>query len=49
MKFYKVKDAECDFCKNIKPIVTEVENIYICSECAKLILKHCVKNENGKE
>lgn len=44
-KFYKVRNTECDFCKKNKKIVTEIDNIYICSECAKTILQHCVNNE----
>lgn len=46
MKFYKVRNAECDFCKKKKQIVTEVDNIYICKECANIIHKHCINNES---
>lgn len=45
MKFYKVKQAECDFCKKLKSVVTQVDDIYICSDCAKEILNHCITNE----
>lgn len=45
MKFYKVKQAECDFCKKLKSVVTQVDDIYICSDCAKEILHHCITNQ----
>lgn len=47
MKFYKVKHAECDFCKNLKSVVTQVDDIYICSDCAVEILHHCITNERA--
>lgn len=46
MKFYKVLNAECDFCKKMHKVITEIDNIYICSKCANLIHKHCINNEN---
>lgn len=45
MEFYKVRQAECDFCKKLKPVVTQVDDIYICSDCAVEILNHCITNE----
>lgn len=45
MKFYKVRQAECDFCKKLKSVVTQVDDIYICSDCVKEILNHCITNE----
>ena len=47
MKFYKVKQAECDFCKKLKSVVTQVDDIYICSDCAVEILNHCITNERA--
>jgi len=47
MKFYKVKQAECDFCKKLKSVVTQVDDIYICSDCAAEVLNHCVMNERS--
>lgn len=47
MKFYKVLNAECDFCKKMHKVITEINNIYICSKCANLIHKHCIANENS--
>ena len=47
MKFYKVKQAECDFCKKLKTVVTQVDDIYICSNCAEEILHHCITNERA--
>ena len=45
MKFYKVKQTECDFCKKLKSVVTQVDDIYICYDCAGEILNHCITNE----
>lgn len=45
MIFFKVKQAECDFCKNMKDVVTQVDDVYICTDCAKEILEHCIVNE----
>lgn len=45
MKFYKVKQAECDFCKKLKSVVTQVDDIYICSDYVGEILNHCITNE----
>lgn len=45
MIFFKVKQAECDFCKNKKDVVTQVDDVYICTDCAKEILEHCIVNE----
>lgn len=47
MKFYKVRKAECDFCKKLKSVVTQADDIYICSDCAEKILHHCIKNERA--
>ena len=47
MKFYKVRQAECDFCKKLKSVVTQVDDIYICSDCAVEILNHCITNERA--
>ena len=47
MKFYKVKQVECDFCKKLKSVVTQVDNIYVCSDCAAEILNHCITNERA--
>lgn len=47
IEFYKVKDAECDFCGRKKKVVTQVNNIYICSRCAKEINKHARINEKA--
>jgi len=47
MKFYKVKQVECDFCKKPKSVVTQVDDIYICSDCAEEILHHCITNERA--
>ena len=45
MQFYKVLNTECDFCKEMKKVVTQVDDIYICKKCATLINKHCIANE----
>ena len=44
--FYKIRNAECDFCGKRKDVVTSVnENTYICANCAKKINKHARINE----
>ena len=45
MKYHSVRFITCDFCGKFKDVVTEVDNFYICSDCAKEILEHCIKNE----
>lgn len=45
MKYHSVRFITCDFCGKIKDVVTEVDDFYICLDCAKEILKHCIKNE----
>lgn len=47
MKFYTVKDAECDFCNKKYKIVTQVNEIYICKKCANIIHNHCIVNERA--
>lgn len=49
MKFYKVRQAKCDFCKENKDVVTQADDIYICSDCANKILNHCIINEKAVE
>ncbi len=54
IKFYTVRDAECDFCGKRYAAVTQVNNTYICHKCACVINKHarrnyrCVENELQK-
>jgi len=43
--FYKVKDAECDFCKKKYQVVTQANYIYVCVKCAKELFKHAQANE----
>ena len=40
IQFYKVLDAECDFCGRKCKVVTQANNIYICAKCAREINKH---------
>lgn len=52
MKFNSVKLTKCDFCKCFKPVVTEVNNYYFCSDCALEIFEHCIikrSNNNNKQ
>lgn len=46
IKFYRVKNAECDFCGKIKEVVTQANDTYICQKCACEINKHARINEN---
>lgn len=43
--FYKIRNAECDFCGKRKDVVTYVNATYICANCAKEINKHARINE----
>ena len=45
IQFYKVLDAECDFCGRKRKVVTQANNIYICAKCAREINKHARINE----
>lgn len=40
IQFYKVRDAECDFCRRKCKVVTQANDIYICAKCAREINKH---------
>lgn len=45
IEFYKVKDAECDFCGRKKKVVTQSNQTYVCAKCAKEIYVHAKMNE----
>lgn len=45
MKFNKVRQTECDFCKRFCKVVTQLDDIYICKDCARTLYEHCIKNE----
>ena len=45
IEFYKIRDAECDFCKKKKAVVTQANYTYICRACAVKINKHARVNE----
>jgi len=45
IQFYKVLDAECDFCGRRRKVVTQANNIYICTKCAREVNKHARTNE----
>lgn len=44
IKFYSVKNAPCDFCNRIMTTVTQVNDTYICHECAAKINEHAGNN-----
>lgn len=46
IKFYKVFNAECDFCNKAKKVVTQANLTYVCANCAREINKHARVNES---
>lgn len=44
INFFYVKNAECDFCRKTKQILTQANDAYICDKCACEINKHARAN-----